>query len=82
MAAFLSSFILFLGLLFSMSGFSMDVFIDWVKYPQTQQSVVFTATKDMDVINVPYTCVVNFDLPDPFAECDQDKRWLKISSLK
>ena len=82
MAAFLSSFILFLGLLLSMSGFSMDVFIDWVKYPQQEQSIVFTATKDMNVVNVPYECVVNFDLPDPFAECDQDKKWLKISSLK
>ena len=82
MAAFLSSFILFFGLLLSMSGFSMDVFIDWVKYPQQEQSIVFTATKDMNVVNVPYKCVVNFELPDPFAECDQDKRWLKISSLK
>ena len=82
MAAFLSSFILFLGLLLSMSGFSMDIFIDWVNYPQADQSIVFTATKDMNVINVPYTCVVDFDLPDPFTECDQDKRWLKISSLK
>ncbi len=82
MAAFLSSFILFLGLLLSMSGFSMDIFIDWVNYPQADQSIVFRATKDMSVINVPYTCVVDFDLPDPFAACDQDKRWLKISSLK
>ena len=82
MAAFLSSFILFLGLLLSMSGFSMDVFIDWVEYPQQEQSIVFTASKDMNVVNVPYECVVNFNLPDPFAECDQDKRWLKINSLK
>ena len=82
MAAFLSSFILFLGLLLSMSGFSMDVFIDWVKYPQQEQSIIFNASKDMNVVNVPYECVVNFELPDPFAECDQDKRWLKIGFLK
>ena len=82
MAAFLSSFILFLGLLLSMSGFSMDVFIDWVNYPQDEQSIVFVAIKDKSMINVPYTCSVDFDLPNPFAQCDQDKRWLKISSLK
>ena len=67
MAAFLSSFILFLGLLLSMSGFSMDIFIDWVKYPQTQQSVVFTATKDMSVINVALAC--GFASPSHFSKC-------------
>ena len=82
MAAFLSSFILFLGLLFSMSGLSLDVFIDWVNYPQQEQSIVFVAAKNMSVVNVPYECVVNFELPDPFADCDQDKRWLKIGFSK
>jgi hypothetical protein len=82
MAAFLSSFILFLGLLLSMSGFSMDVFIDWVNYPQDEQSIVFVAAKDKSMINVPYTCSVDFDLPNPFAQCDKEKTWLKINTSK
>tara|TARA_Y100001938_G_C8012448_1_gene390755 strand:- start:434 stop:682 length:249 start_codon:yes stop_codon:yes gene_type:complete len=82
MAAFLSSFILFLSALFVMSGLNLGNVIDLVVEPPKQQSIVFTATKDMSVVNVPYECVVDFDLPDPFADCDQGKRWLKIGSLK
>ena len=81
MAAFLSSFILFLSALFEMSGLNLDNVIDLVVDPP-KQSIVFTATKDMSIVNVPYECVVDFDLPDPFADCDQGKRWLKIGSLK
>tara|TARA_R100001509_G_scaffold143663_1_gene99555 strand:- start:64 stop:309 length:246 start_codon:yes stop_codon:yes gene_type:complete len=81
MAAFLSSFILFLSALFAMSGLDVDVVIDSVVEPQ-HQSIVFTAAKDMSIVNVPYECVVDFRLPDPFANCDQGKRWLKIGSLK
>jgi hypothetical protein len=81
MAAFLSSFILFLSALFALSGLDMDVVIDSV-VESNQQSIVFTANKDMSIVNVPYECVVDFNLPDPFANCDRGKRWLKIGLLK
>jgi hypothetical protein len=81
MAAFLTSFVIFFGILFGMSGLNMDNIVDWVNYSHNAHMLQVSYDNDDGLVRVPYTCQVDFDAPNPFADCDHDVRWLKIGKL-
>ena len=78
MAAFLSSFLLGLGILFAFSGLSMNIFVDWVNYSYNDYMLQISVEQDKNIMKVPYNNCES-DVPtNEFGLCDRQHRWLKI----
>jgi hypothetical protein len=78
MAAFLSSFLLGLGILFTFSGLSMDKFVDWVNYSYNDYMLQISVEQDPKIMKVPYNNCESDTPTNEFGLCDRQHRWLKI----